>query len=145
MGRGSDVDVRAEIARKRRIALVAAMNSTYAYKLRDTGLRMMGFASYKAYRKSATWTTIRKRVFGRSKGVCEFCGAKATEIHHSSYHRACLDGRDLTYLHAVCHDCHQYGEYGDSGRKLSPAAATERMRSPLRLDSSCLPILPAVP
>ncbi len=139
-------DVKAEIARKRQVALVAAMNSLSAYKLRDTELRMMGFASYKAYRKSATWSRIRKRVFGRSKGICEFCGAKAAEIHHSSYHRACLEGRDLSYLHAVCHECHQYGEYGDRGWKVSPATATQRMRDRalLPLESPCLPSPPAV-
>ena len=113
--------------RKRRMAMVAAMNSLYAYKLRDTELRMMGYPSYQAYRSSALWSRIRKRVFGRCNR-CEYCGETANQIHHSSYHRAVLEGWDLSYLHAVCGDCHNYGEYDGAGKKTCPAVATQRMK-----------------
>lgn len=108
-------------------AAVATAGGTAAYSIRNRELASMGYATYADYLASPLWATIRKRVFARSN-ACEFCGDRATQVHHSSYHRSVLDGSNLTQLHAVCRECHLYGEYGDAGAKMFPAEATQRMR-----------------
>lgn len=110
----------------RRAAAIEA-GGPRAYIVRNRELASMGYATYADYLASPLWATIRKRVFARSN-ACEFCGDRATQVHHSSYHRSVLDRSNLTQLHAVCRECHLYGEYGDAGAKMFPAEATQRMR-----------------
>ena len=98
------------------------------YAKRDAALRRMGFASYHDYLDSVTWARIRREVLDRHPR-CEFCGGVAEEVHHSRYTVRNLTGRSLKKLHAVCRLCHREGEFTDSGQKLSPSAATRRMRA----------------
>jgi hypothetical protein len=98
-----------------------------AYSERTTFLLSLGFMSYPEYRKSEFWNSIRKRVFARDAGLCRFCEETATEVHHQKYDLATLKGDDLKFLHSVCRDCHEFGEFLPNGDKCPPAMATSRM------------------
>jgi len=97
------------------------------YMRRDATLRDMGYPSYKAYLASPLWKSIRAKVIERAHGKCHICGGKATEVHHRLYWREVLDGRWLNNLNAVCRTCHELGEFGDEGQKVSMREANRRL------------------
>ena len=97
-----------------------------AYTDRRRFLSEVGFKSYQDYLASPLWARVRADVIARSPH-CEFCGATATQVHHSSYHPAVLRGEAMEYLHSVCHRCHFKGEFSNHGYKRSPMEATRAM------------------
>jgi hypothetical protein len=101
------------------------------YRARDALLHLLGFASYAEYLKSPTWQRARRRVLERACGLCEKCGAKATEVHHLKYSREVLLGykRNLRHLMAICRQCHQQGEFA-GGKKVSRTEANRRLERP---------------
>jgi 5-methylcytosine-specific restriction endonuclease McrA len=55
---------------------------------------------------SDKWADLRRRVFLRSKGICEGCGERrAVQVHHLTYER--LGDEMLFDLAAVCMTCHE--------------------------------------
>lgn len=89
-------------------------------------LYYLGFASYKAYLRSALWKWIREKVFKQKGRTCALCDRRATQIHHRSYDRLTLKGIILTYLEPICGYCHDKIEVTPSGRKRK-RRAVERM------------------
>lgn len=97
-----------------------------AYIDRQRFLAEIGFKTYRDYLHSPLWKSIRSKVLSENP-KCEFCPAKSTEVHHSSYHPAALRGEAMRYLHAVCRRCHFRGEFSNHGYKRSPMEATRAM------------------
>jgi hypothetical protein len=72
------------------------------------------WALYDVYLQSPTWAEKRRRVFERSRGLCEGCGVRrATRVHHRRYPRGVLPGSQewiraekLFDLVALCSRCH---------------------------------------
>lgn len=87
------------------------------YKSRNDLLKGLGFKSYKHYLRSAPWAEIRERVLERDGRTCRTCGYKATQVHHGSYSRKALLGKDLSDLYAICNGCHRKIEFTPDGDK----------------------------
>ncbi len=98
-----------------------------AYGTRNKNLKRLGYATYKEYLRSFLWSSIRKRVL-YERPLCDFCGTKSTQVHHSSYSLENLRGNTTVGLHSTCADCHDAGEF-ESGKKITPREATAKMRS----------------
>lgn len=97
-----------------------------AYSLRARSLRELGFEDYPAYLASPLWAEIRERVLRAAYRLCDFCKRRASQVHHRAYTLETMRGEDDSNLFAICGRCHHRGEYR-KGKKLSPAAATDRM------------------
>lgn len=95
------------------------------YDDRKRFLAEVGFGGYRSYLRSRLWKSIRQRVL-EERPSCEYCGAKAVQVHHSSYWPAVLRGEALHCLHPVCARCHVFGEFSSAGVKQSPREATTR-------------------
>jgi hypothetical protein len=98
------------------------------YRERNLNLRAMGFASYKEYLRSDLWRSIRARVL-EAHPDCFACGGTATQVHHRTYRKKDLEGRDLRKLFAVCASCHERCEFRDGdGEKLNPVQSTAKLK-----------------
>lgn len=86
------------------------------YRARARTLAMLGIKGYRQYLQTELWEVLRMHAMDRTKGLCEFCGVKASQVHHSSYDISVLMGADLTRLHPTCGDCHTKIEF-DGERK----------------------------
>lgn len=64
------------------------------------------FKWYDKYLSGEAWSEKRKKVFSRSKNLCEGClQGSATEVHHITYDHI---GDELLFeLVAVCDECHK--------------------------------------
>ena len=87
------------------------------YEQRNQVLRDLRFASYKEYLLSQRWAKIRRRVLDANMRTCVRCGEEANQVHHLSYARECLLGKDDGSLVAVCPVCHNIAEMDTQGRK----------------------------
>ena len=87
------------------------------YEERDAILDSLGFGSYKAYKQTALWQSIKARAFQKTSGHCTRCGHRATQIHHANYSMAVLMGKELGALHPICYACHQAIERWPWGAK----------------------------
>ena len=96
--------------------LLEGIEMMNCYERRDKTIRSIGFSSYRSYLKSSLWKRIRRKVLDRSNDLCEVCGKDANQVHHRSYTREVLLGNNLTWLTAVCDDCHVSAEF-DGDRK----------------------------
>jgi hypothetical protein len=101
----------------------------FAYMQRNDTLRAIGFASYADYLASATWAAIRLKVLIRDAYACYGCRGKAFQVHHRSYGRDVLLGKDLAPLVAICNDCHRRCEIDSRGNKLSLDATNARLKA----------------
>jgi len=101
---------------------------------------MMGFSSYGDYLNSPLWIGIRATAF-RLHGVnCKICNNKAVVIHHISYRRPVLLGKDLTALVPLCDGCHHKIEFNQYNEKRTLADAQHEFNVMMRID--CKPVLP---
>lgn len=99
------------------------------YAARDAILRGMGFPSYAAYLASELWASIRERVLERDGRQCRLCPREASQVHHTTYTREVLLGRELKWLAAICGGCHRYIEFDrETGTKRPAAEVAERYR-----------------
>jgi 5-methylcytosine-specific restriction endonuclease McrA len=72
------------------------------------------WALYNVYLQSPIWADKRRRVFERSRKLCEGCGVRrAVHLHHLRYPKGVLPGSDewiraekLFDLVALCDSCH---------------------------------------
>ncbi len=101
-----------------------------AYATRNEILKTMGFENYEAYLRSELWQSIRRFVMNNSRAICKRCGSKAHSIHHMSYERDVLEGRDTTPLVPVCRSCHNYAEVDHKGRKVCLRQANFIIKNP---------------
>jgi hypothetical protein len=92
---------------------------------RTASLKALGMADYGDYLASPLWAVIRRRVYGRAKGVCEAagCDKQPTAVHHWSYALPVMRGATLKALQALCKNCH---DRAHGKRKSSPKAAVKR-------------------
>ena len=97
------------------------------YADRKAFLAEIGFTSYRSYLASPLWKGIRDAVLAE-RPFCEFCGKRATQVHHSSYWPAVLRGEAPKALHPACASCHKAGEFSKNGWKRSPTEATRSAR-----------------
>ncbi len=78
----------------------------------------MGYSSYAEYLNSDLWRSIRRRAFASKGTDCFLCKGKASEIHHTMYHRQVLEGKTLFPLIPLCRKCHVEVEFNEDGAKL---------------------------
>lgn len=96
------------------------------YIERNRNLRQLGYRSYAAYLRGASYRKIRERAFIENGNLCWCCGDDATEIHHTDYGLATLLGQRLDNLVPICHRHHKEIEF-ENGEKVSTARANERL------------------
>jgi hypothetical protein len=61
---------------------------------------------YDAYRQTATWQNVRRKVLERDARLCQACrNAEATQVHHLTYERVFNEA--LFDLVSVCQKCHE--------------------------------------
>lgn len=98
------------------------------YQGRAFWLAELGFASYADYLASPLWQTVRSKVLRKAKWRCCCCRGRATQVHHSRYHRNDLTGKNGKYLHAICGTCHQSAEFTwRSNKKTDVRQANSRL------------------
>jgi hypothetical protein len=81
--------------------------------------------AYGEYLKGESWKRIRRLVLRRDRGRCRSCGRRAWQVHHASYERAVLEGRDLSQLFALCGTCHLAATFTITGAKRTKAEMIE--------------------
>ena len=62
---------------------------------------------YKEYLKSEAWQRKRYVVLKRDNWTCQYCGAKATEVHHKKYAYYQIGKEPIKWLVSVCRPCHK--------------------------------------
>lgn len=60
---------------------------------------------YAEYLKTSWWANIRRKKFAATRGRCELCPSRASQVHHRHYRT--LWAENLTDLIAVCRRCHE--------------------------------------
>lgn len=95
-----------------------------AYAERNRLLRELGFESYAAYLESTLWKLIKSRLL---KGNCVICREPGQVLHHISYSRDTLLGRDSRMLKVLCHACHTRIEVTPEGSKRSLGSANREL------------------
>lgn len=89
----------------------------------------MGFPSYADYLRSPLWQGIRRR-FLAANGSCYLCRKAASQVHHTSYTQADLDGTRTTGLRALCPTCHHAIEFRNrDGQKLDLDQANQKLEA----------------
>ena len=53
----------------------------------------------------------------RDHGICQCCGGRGSIVHHRSYERDVLEGRNDAMLATVCNGCHNIIHFLDDGQK----------------------------
>lgn len=99
----------------------------YEYAMRNIVLADMGYTSYEEYLKSKLWVRIRKKVLAKTQGKCSVCRDPANEVHHTSYDRKTLEGKNLKRLRPLCRSCHDIGEFNTEGKKMTLHQANQRL------------------
>jgi len=61
---------------------------------------------YSDYLKSDAWQRKRFVVLRRDKWTCQYCGAKATEVHHKRYAKN-IGREPIKWLVSLCRECHR--------------------------------------
>ena len=62
---------------------------------------------YSEYLKSDDWRRKRFVVLRRDNWTCQYCGDKATEVHHKKYARINIGREPIEWLVSICRGCHQ--------------------------------------
>ncbi|CAN7782845.1 hypothetical protein LJR175_008249 [Variovorax sp. LjRoot175] len=68
------------------------------------------------YLPSALWKEIKERVLERDQRICQSCGGRGSVVHHRSYERDVLEGRNDAMLATVCSGCHNIIHFTDDGK-----------------------------
>lgn len=110
------------------MAKVRAFKKGSRFINRDRVVKSMGFVSYRAYLASALWSEIRGRILARDHGKCRLCGEPANSVHHVTYTKPVMCGRNDGQLISICRGCHESIEF-DGGKKLLKTAHIAEMAS----------------
>ena len=62
---------------------------------------------YREYLKSDAWQRKRYVVLKRDNWKCQYCGAKATEVHHLKYAKYQIGKEPIDWLVSLCSPCHR--------------------------------------
>ena len=81
------------------------------------------------YLKSKLWANIKAKILKRDSYVCQICGEKANQVHHTDYSIRVLKGHDKHKLTSLCGHCHFHIEKTPEGQKRPLKLANERMQS----------------
>lgn len=60
--------------------------------------------SYEEYLHSEWWKSVRRRKLKSTRGVCERCHRRASQVHHKHYKS--LGAETNGDLEAICRECH---------------------------------------
>ena len=63
-------------------------------------------AQYREYLKSDAWQRKRYVVLKRDNWTCQYCGAKATQVHHERYSKYKIGKEPIKWLVSLCEPCH---------------------------------------
>ena len=63
-------------------------------------------AQYREYLKSDAWQRKRYVVLKRDNWTCQYCGAKATQVHHLKYAKYQIGKEPIKWLVSLCKRCH---------------------------------------
>jgi 5-methylcytosine-specific restriction endonuclease McrA len=58
------------------------------------------------YLKSDEWSRKRYVVLKRDNWRCVYCGAPATQVHHTRYARKNIGNEPIKWLVSICKSCH---------------------------------------
>jgi 5-methylcytosine-specific restriction endonuclease McrA len=61
---------------------------------------------YSEYLKSDAWQRKRFVVLRRDNWTCQYCGVKATEVHHKRYAKN-IGREPIKWLVSLCRECHK--------------------------------------
>jgi len=61
---------------------------------------------YAEYLKSDAWQRKRFVVLRRDNWTCQYCGVKATEVHHKRYAKN-IGREPIKWLVSLCRECHR--------------------------------------
>jgi len=64
-------------------------------------------AKYREYLKSDAWQRKRYVVLKRDNWTCQYCGAKATQVHHKRYAKYKIGKEPIKWLVSLCKPCHE--------------------------------------
>ena len=62
---------------------------------------------YNEYLKSDEWKRKRYVVLKRDDWTCQYCGKKATQVHHLKYAKYQIGKEPIKWLVSVCASCHK--------------------------------------
>ena len=62
---------------------------------------------YRQYLKTDAWKRKRYVVLKRDNWTCQYCGGKATEVHHKKYARRNIGKEPVKWMVSICRNCHQ--------------------------------------
>lgn len=91
------------------------MRHTYADRNRT--IRMLGFATYADYLKSAMWRRIAAEAYSTHGRNCLLCRNASETLHHISYGMLVLMGLNLKPIVPLCNSCHYRVEFFRNGKK----------------------------
>ena len=61
---------------------------------------------YREYLKTDAWKRKRYVVLKRDNWTCQYCGAKATQVHHERYAKYKIGQEPIKWLVSLCKPCH---------------------------------------
>jgi hypothetical protein len=102
------------------------------------------FKGYDDYIVSDWWRSLRAHTLDYLGHACEFCGARATQVHHVRYPKPGSWGREsIKSLCAVCSKCHDVAhgldaEHGSRGCAFCEAPATHELKIALQKHTSAV-------
>ncbi|MFJ3460125.1 HNH endonuclease [Achromobacter spanius] len=86
----------------------------------DGDVALMDYES--EYLKTNRWKkVIKPRILKRDNRICRSCGSSGNIVHHRSYDRDVLEGRNDEMLVTVCAPCHDIIHFEEDGTKRSLA------------------------
>lgn len=59
------------------------------------------------YLKSDAWQRKRYVVLKRDNWTCQYCGQRATQVHHTRYAKYNIGKEPIEWLESVCRSCHE--------------------------------------
>ena len=62
---------------------------------------------YRDYLKSDAWKRKRYVVLRRDNWTCQYCGNKATQVHHLRYAKYKIGKEPIKWLISLCASCHK--------------------------------------
>lgn len=87
------------------------------YNDRNIILKELGFDSYPDYLKSELWAFVRRSAWAKYGSTCLLCKEKASVLHHFSYTKEVLQGKQLDKLKPLCNECHHKVEFDENDSK----------------------------
>ncbi len=81
------------------------------------------------YLASSLWRRIKRRVLNRDAHTCQLCGGRGTVVHHRSYAREVMEGKDDALLTTVCDHCHHRVHFTECGARRTAAESEDYLRS----------------